>query len=109
MVANGGYGYYEGTNTNRGVNSNYLTSAAAWKIREAALSYSIPQTILRKTKLIKGADVAITARNLFTFRPESNQWTDPEFANTTGNALGVNNNSILPPTRLIGFNIALTF
>jgi len=109
LVANGGYGYYEGTNTNRGVQSNYLTSAAAWKIREAALSYSIPQSILTKTKVIKGADIAITARNLFTFRPESNQWTDPEFANTTGNALGVNNNSILPPTRLIGFNIALTF
>jgi TonB-linked SusC/RagA family outer membrane protein len=109
LVANGGYGYYEGTNTNRGVNSNYLTSAAAWKIREAVLSYTLPGSLVKKAKVIKRAEIGVTARNLFTFRPESNQWTDPEFANTTGNALGVNNNTILPPTRLIGFNITLNF
>ena len=109
LVANGGYGFYEGTNTNRGVNSNYLTSAAAWKIREAALSYTLPESLVRKTKVITRAVIGVTARNLFTFRPESNQWTDPEFSNTTGNALGVNNTTILPPTRLIGFNISLNF
>lgn len=109
LVANGGYGFYEATNTNRGVNSNYLTSAAAWKIREIALSYELPASLLRKTKVIKGATVALTGRNMFTFLPKSNQWTDPEFANTTGNALGVNNNSILPPNRIYGFNVNLTF
>ena len=109
LVANGGYGFYEATNTNRGINSNYLTSAAAWKIREVALSYDIPQSALRATKIIKGASVALTARNLKTWLPESNMWTDPEFANTTGNAQGVNNSSILPPNKLYGFNVVLTF
>jgi TonB-linked SusC/RagA family outer membrane protein len=109
LVANGGYGFYEGTNTNRGVNSNYLTSAAAWKIREIAVSYEFPASLMRKTKVIKGATVALTGRNLFTFLPESNQWTDPEFNTNTGNGLGVNNNSILPPNRIYGFNINLTF
>jgi TonB-linked SusC/RagA family outer membrane protein len=108
-VANGGYGFYEATNTNRGVNSNYISSAAAWKIREIALSYDLPTNLLNKTKVIKGATIALTARNMFTFLPESNQWTDPEFANTTGNAMGVNNNSILPPNRIYGFNVNLTF
>ncbi len=109
LTANGGYGFYEATNTNRGVQSNYLTSAAAWKIREIALSYDLPASILKKTKVIKNASVGINGRNLFTFLPESNMWTDPEFSNTTGNALGFNNNTILPPNRLYGFNVVLGF
>ena len=34
LTANGGYGFYEATANNKGINSNYLTSAATWKIRE---------------------------------------------------------------------------
>lgn len=109
LTANGGYGFYEATNTNRGVNSNYLSSAAAWKIREIALTYEFSSSLLKKTKAIKAASIGFTARNLFTFLPKSNQWTDPEFATTTGNALGVNNSNILPPNRLYGFNVNLTF
>ena len=109
VTANGGYGFYEGTQTNRGVNSNYLTSAAAWKIREVALTYDLPSSLMKKTKFIKMASIGLTARNLFTFLPESNQWTDPEFSVTTGNALGVNNTNILPPNRLYGFNVNLQF
>jgi len=109
LTANGGYGFYEATNTNRGVNSNYLTSAAAWKIREVALIYDMPASILRATKVVKTASIGLTARNLFTFLPESNQWTDPEFNSYTGNALGVNTTNNLPPNRLFGFNIVLGF
>lgn len=109
LTANGGYGFYEATNTNRGVQSNYLSSAAAWKIREVALSYEIPASLLKKTKAIKGASIGLTARNLFTFLPESNQWTDPEFTIEAGNGIGVNNTNILPPNRLYGFNINLSF
>ena len=94
---------------NRGVNSNYLTSAAAWKIREVALIYDLPASLLRNTKVIKTATVGLTARNLFTFLPESNQWTDPEFNSYTGNALGVNTTANLPPNRLYGFNVVLSF
>lgn len=108
-VANGGYGFYEATNTNRGVNSNYLTSAAAWKIREVALMYELPSSLLRSTKIVKNATIGLTARNLFTFLPESNQWTDPEFNSYTGNALGFNSTANLPPNRLYGFNVVLGF
>jgi TonB-linked SusC/RagA family outer membrane protein len=109
LVQNGGYGFYEATATNRGVNSNYLSSAAAWKLREVALTYEIPSRLLGRTKFIKGASIGLTGRNLKTWLPDSNQWTDPEFNTTTGNAAGVNNNSILPPTRQMGFNVNLTF
>jgi TonB-linked SusC/RagA family outer membrane protein len=109
LTANGGYGFYEATNTNRGINTNYLTSAAAWKIREVALSYDFSPSLLRSTKFIKSASIALTGRNLFTFLPETNQWTDPEFNTYTGNALGVNNSNILPPNKLYGFNVVLGF
>ena len=109
LVRAGGYGFYEATATNRGINSNYITSAAAWKIREIALTYDVPAAAMRKAKFVKGASVGLVARNVFTFLPSTNQWTDPEFANTTGNAGGVNNSSILPPNRLYGFNISLRF
>ncbi len=109
LTANGGYGFYEATANNRGINSNYLTSASAWKIREIVLSYRLPDVLLRKTRVVKNATIALTARNMFTFLPESNQWTDPEFANTTGNFAGVNNTNQLPPNRLYGFNVVLGF
>ncbi len=109
LTANGGYGFYEASNTNRGVNSNYISSAAAWKIREVAISYDLPGSLLSKTKFIKAATIGLSARNLFTILPKSNQWTDPEFANTTGNALGVNNSNQLPPNRLYGFNVSVQF
>ena len=108
LTQNGGYGFYEATATNRGINSNYLSSAAAWKIRELVLGYTIPESLVKKTGFIKRATVALTGRNLFTFLPESNQWTDPEFNTGTGNALGVNNTNQLPPNRLWGFNINVT-
>ena len=109
LVRAGGYGFFEATATNRGIQSNYLTSAAAWKIREISLTYDLPQSLIKGAKFIKGASLGFVGRNLFMFLPKSNEWTDPEFANTTGNAQGVNNSGILPPTRLYGFNVNLRF
>lgn len=109
LTANGGYGFYENSNINRGVWSNYVTSAAAWKLREVALGYMVPSSILGRTKIVKGATVSLIARNLLTLLPKSNEWTDPEFSNTTGNASGVNNTNNLPPNRLYGFNVVFEF
>jgi TonB-linked SusC/RagA family outer membrane protein len=109
LTANGGYGFYEGTNTNRGVNTNYLTSAAAFKIREIAIMYNLPSSLMKQTRFIKSSSISLTARNMFTFLPKSNQWTDPEFNTSTGNGLGVNTVDQLPPNRLYGFNVVLVF
>ncbi|WP_170234114.1 SusC/RagA family TonB-linked outer membrane protein [Segetibacter aerophilus] len=109
LTTNGGYGFYEGTNTNRGINTNYLTSAAAFKIREISLIYSLPTSFIQGAKFLKSATIGLTARNMFTFLPKSNQWTDPEFNTSTGNGLGVNTTANLPPNRLYGFNAVLVF
>jgi hypothetical protein len=68
----------------------------------------MPSDIFGKSG-IKGASVSITGRNLFTWLPKTNQWTDPEFSNTTGNAQGVNTRNNTPPTRIFGANVTLNF
>jgi hypothetical protein len=96
---------------NTDVQTNYLSSAAFWKLREVSISYNIPTKVFGSTlgKVIKGATFGLNGRNLLMFVPESNQWTDPEFSTTTGNASGVSSASNLPPTRLFGANLTLRF
>ena len=91
------------------ISENYVTSAAFWKVREVVLEYTIPSALLSKTKVIKRASISLVGRNLLTFLPKSNLYTDPEFNLGTGNAVGVNSIAINPPTRTYGFNIDLTF
>jgi len=93
----------------RNTQTNYYTSAAFWKLRELVLSYDIPQKYTGNGKVIKRASVALIGRNLLMFRPETNQWTDPEFANSTGNDIGTTDIGQTPPTRLFGFNVNITF
>lgn len=93
----------------RNTQTNYYSSANFWKIRELVLSYDIPQRWLGNGQVIKKASVALIGRNLFMFRPDTNQWTDPEFSNTTSNAIGTTDIGQTPPTRIYGFNVNLTF
>ncbi len=116
----GGYNFWTATNVNRGIQSNYLTSAAFWKLREVALTYNFPQSLFNG-RGVKGASFTVTGRNLLTWLPKSNQWTDPEFSNvganqtsgpaptTNPNAVGVNDLNNNPPTRIFGANLTLTF
>ena len=103
----GGYNFWS-QSINTSVNSNYLASGAFWKLRELAISYRLPNRLL-PTKAIKGASISISGRNLVTWLPKTNEWTDPEFSNTTGNAQGVNDRNNTPPTRIFGANITLQF
>ena len=91
------------------VESAYYTKADFWKLREVALSYSFPQSLLESQKTFKAISVAFIARNLALWVPESNQYTDPEFSNTTGNAQGVNTTGNLPTTRNVGLTFNFTF
>jgi TonB-linked SusC/RagA family outer membrane protein len=90
--------------------SNYVYSAAFWKIRELSLSYQVPnQWLMANAKFIKNASIALVGRNLFMFRPSDNVYTDPEINVGTGNAQGVNNLNQTPPTRIYGFTATIGF
>jgi TonB-linked SusC/RagA family outer membrane protein len=93
----------------RNTQTNYYSSAAFWKLREVALTYNIPTKFFGGSKFVQRATVSLVGRNLLALRPKTNQWTDPEFANTTGNAIGTTDLGQSPPTRIMGFNVNLTF
>jgi len=93
----------------RNTQTNYYSSAAFWKLREVALTYTVPKKLLGGGKYIQRASISLVGRNLLALRPKTNQWTDPEFANTTGNAIGTTDLGQSPPTRIMGFNVNLTF
>jgi TonB-linked SusC/RagA family outer membrane protein len=106
--------YYTGVYRN--VASNFIHSAASWRIREVSLSYRLPESLLANQKLIKDFTFTVNARNLFLWLPESNQYTDPDFGYTSSastgsdrNSQGVTTSSINPPTRTFGFTLAATF
>jgi hypothetical protein len=108
------YGYnFWSQDINTGVQSNYISSAAFWKLREVAITYTIPTRTLQESvigKAVKGITVGISGRNLFTWLPKSNEWTDPEFSNsTTSNGQGVNDIYNTAPTRIFGANVTLQF
>ena len=103
----GGYNFWS-VSTNTSANSNYLCSGAFVKLRELSLTYNMPASLFT-SKAVKGMSVSVSGRNLFTWLPKTNQWTDPEFSNTTGNAQGVNDLGNTPPTRIFGANVTIQF
>ena len=114
----------------RDVRSNFITSAASWRLREVALNYTLPLKLIQKQKFLKSVTIGLTGRNLFLWLPKTNQYQDPDFGNsgtnttsntngaTTllnsqntagGNASGISDSQINPPTRVFGGNIIVKF
>jgi TonB-linked SusC/RagA family outer membrane protein len=84
----------------------YVTSADFWKLRELTLSYEMSKEAFGSQKILKGLTFSLIGRNLFMWRPKTNQWSDPEFStNATGNAVGYTTEFQTPPTRIISFSI----
>jgi TonB-linked SusC/RagA family outer membrane protein len=89
--------------------SNYVNSADFWKLREISLTYSFPRKWLAPLKAVNGINLSVVGRNLATWKAKGNVWSDPEFANTSGNATGLTNINQLPPTKFYGFNLTVIF
>ncbi|MCY7310202.1 MAG: hypothetical protein LH619_05440, partial [Chitinophagaceae bacterium] len=69
-------------------------------------SWNLPIKWFGFTKnAVKVVNLTLSGRNLFMFLPKTNEWTDPEFSNTIGNAQGVTGFETLPPTRIFGASI----
>lgn len=91
------------------VESNYVTSADFWKLRELALSYEFPRSLIQNAKFVKGINLGFVARNLFTWKAKDNVWTDPEFSFDNSNATGFTNINQTPPSKFYGANLTITF
>lgn len=76
------------------------------KLRQARLSYRLPQSVIAKTPL-HSVTISIIGRNLaYIYSSVPN--VDPESALNSGNGQGIELASI-PGTRTIGFNINIKF
>jgi hypothetical protein len=100
--------YWASLNDNS-VAEPFIFDASYIKLRELSLSYTLPSSLLAKTKFINGAQVGIEGRNLALLYSRIPN-IDPE-ANLFGagsDGLGVERATV-PSTRSVGFNVRLTF
>lgn len=95
------YGYFPA--------SMYVTSASFWTLRNASLTYQVPQRLIGRIKPVQAVTVSLIGSNLLLLLPKQNTWTDPEFSEDNGNATGTNTLNQAPPTRTFGGNIKITF
>jgi len=96
-------------NNYRLIAENFVTPGWFIKLRDVNLSYNLPSTLVKKSKIFNGVNVALYGRNLFTIVDKKNQFTDPEFSYTSGNGLGISNTLQTPPVRQYGFNVNFVF
>ncbi len=68
------------------VNSRFVENAAYLRLKSATLSYSIPTSLLQKTKFIQGLRIYVTGQNLLTFTKYTG--TDPEVNGHSGSNIG---------------------
>ena len=106
MISGGKMDYWQ--NVYNQVKSNYVKNAAAAKIRELAVNYTLPQKVLASVPVSK-VTVGFIARNPFTWLPEENRFSDPEFNNNNNNVIGVGGYFQSPPTKSYGFTVNVEF
>lgn len=107
------------------ISENFVNSAWFIKLRDISLSYTVPQSIISKTKIFSGASISLFGRNLLTIVDKANFYTDPEYSNiatnsfqgdlnslgatSSGNGIGINGTRQTPPVRQYGFSINVSF
>ena len=99
--------FYERNNA-IGINEDWVFNSGFWKLRQIALGYDFTK-FLGGVKFIKGIKLSAVANNVATLK----KWTenmDPEnTANISDNETGLDFWTAVPPTRSIGFNLAIKF
>ena len=77
------------------------------KLREAILTYGLPQSIFKRINAIKGAEFSVIGRNLWIIH-KNLPYSDPEENLSSGNIQGMQSGAY-PTTRSIGVNLKVRF
>ncbi|MBD3748283.1 MAG: SusC/RagA family TonB-linked outer membrane protein [Sphingobacteriales bacterium] len=85
----------------------FIYDASYVKLREAALTYSLPASLVSKLGAVKGVDLSLVGRNLWIIHKNLPD-ADPEDGIVAGNAQGYQGGSY-PTARTIGFNLKFKF
>ncbi|MEO6704625.1 MAG: TonB-dependent receptor, partial [Ginsengibacter sp.] len=87
--------------------SQYVFDASYAKLREATLSYELPESVVKNLRVVKGIEVSIIGRNLWIIH-KNLPYSDPEENLSSGNIQGYQSGAY-PTTRSIGFNLKFKF
>jgi len=95
------------------IKENYVKDATSLKIRELSLNYNVPTKYLDRIKL-STLSFGFIARNLMTWLPKENRFSDPEFNNkpndnVNANAIGYGGFNQTPPTKSYGLSVNVQF
>jgi hypothetical protein len=88
--------------------SAFVYDASYVKLREVALSYVIPSSILKKTGVIKAITISAVGSNLWIIS-KNLPYADPESGLAAGNLASGYTIGSLPTTRDFSFNLKLNF
>lgn len=86
----------------------YVYDGSYVKLREVALTYSLPSSLMSKLRGIKGVDLSIIGRNLWIIH-KNMPYSDPEESLSAGNANSGYQSGAYPNVRTYGFNVKLSF
>ena len=87
--------------------ANFVYDASYVKLREANISFTIPQNVFNSVKAIKGAELSLIGRNLWIIH-KNLPYSDPEENLSSGNIQGYQSGAY-PTTRSMGVNLKLKF
>jgi hypothetical protein len=90
----------------RNPNSGFVYDASYVKLREVAITYEFPRTMMAKT-FIYGASFSLVASNPWIIH-KNLPYADPEASQGAGNIQGFQT-GVMPSTRNFGFNLKLQF
>lgn len=95
------YGY------GRHPNKEFVYDASFVKLREAILTYNLPQSVVNRMKPFKGVDLSLIGRNLWIIH-KNLPYADPEEIISAGNLQGYQGGAY-PTTRTFSFNLRFRF
>ncbi len=106
-----GWGDYSFSRSVLNIGDWFTYSGNFWKIRDVSLDFAFPQKWYHGFKALKQVDLSFFGRNLFTWRPKDNIYTDPEFSafGANANGVGLNTTGNTPPVRQYGATLKVTF
>lgn len=90
------------------VHKPYVYDAGYVKLREVALTYALPQSLISNLKVFKGISISLIGRNLWII-DKAMRFSDPEESLSSGNAAQGYQSGAYPATRTYGFNLKLNF
>ena len=93
--------------TDLNIAEEFVYDASFVKLRELSIGYEFPKSVLSKLKVVKGLNISLVARNLWTIIKHTDN-IDPEAAYNNSNGQGLELNGY-PYTRNVGFNVNLKF